>query len=97
MALQSKQRALDIRLRLFGEEHPSTADSHYSLGVTQHEAGDIDAARKSQQRAFDIRLKLFREQQFNSLDGYYSLRIKQNELGDCSSDRREWLDILDYK
>lgn len=97
MALQSKQRALDIRLELFGEEHSSTADSYYSLGVTQHEVGDIDAAFKSQQRGLDIKLKLFREEQFNSLDGYYSLGIKKNELGDFSSDRTEWLDILDYK
>ena len=97
MALKSKKRALDIRLELFGEEHSSTADSYYSLGITQHEAGDIQAALESQQRGLEIKLKLFREEQFNSLDGYYSLGIKQNEPGDFSSDRTEWLDLLDYK
>ena len=35
-ALQSKQRAPDIRQKLFGEEHPSTADNYRSIGFTQH-------------------------------------------------------------
>ena len=35
LALQSKQRLLDIKIYLFGEEHPSTADSYHSLGDTQ--------------------------------------------------------------
>ena len=30
-ALQSHQRALDIRIKLFGEEHASTADSYPNL------------------------------------------------------------------
>ena len=38
-ALQSHQRALAIRIKLFGEEHESTADSYRELGVTQHEYG----------------------------------------------------------
>ena len=33
-ALASQQRALNIRLKLFGEEHASTADSYYGLGAS---------------------------------------------------------------
>ena len=40
-ALQSDQRALAIRIKLFGEEHESTADSYRELGVTQHNMGDF--------------------------------------------------------
>ena len=43
----SKQRALHIRLKLFGGEHSSTADSYLSLGVTQHEQGDFSSALHS--------------------------------------------------
>ena len=43
-ALQSYQRALDIRVKLFGEEHPDTAESYFSLGVTQHAPGDLLSA-----------------------------------------------------
>ena len=34
-ALHSHQPALAIRIKLFGEEHESTADSYRQLGVTQ--------------------------------------------------------------
>ena len=40
-ALQSKQRALEIGIKLFGEEHQSTAHCFYSLGITQHKMGDF--------------------------------------------------------
>ena len=58
-ALQSKQRALEIRIKLFGKEHESTADCYYSLGITQCELGDFKAALQSHQRALGIRIKLF--------------------------------------
>ena len=40
-ALQSKQRALEIRRTLFGEEHSATADSYHSVGVKQHHLGEF--------------------------------------------------------
>jgi len=41
------QRALAIRIKLFGEEHESTADSYRQLGVTQHEMDDYTKAVQS--------------------------------------------------
>ena len=35
-AVQSHQRAVAIRIKLFGEEHEGTADSYRDLGVTHH-------------------------------------------------------------
>ena len=58
-ALYSKERALAIRIKLFGEEHESTADSYRTLGVTQHAMHDYKAAVQSRQRASAIRKKLF--------------------------------------
>ena len=60
-ALQSHQRALAIRLKLFGEDHESTADSYRLLGVAQYNMHDYRAALQSHQRALTIRLKLFGE------------------------------------
>ena len=40
-ALQPDQRALAIRIKLFGEEHGSTANSYRQLGVTRHNMGDF--------------------------------------------------------
>ena len=58
-ALQSKQRGLDIRIKLFGEQHRRTADSYYSLGITQRKVGDFEASLQNHQRALGIRIKLF--------------------------------------
>ena len=71
-ALQSHQRALAIRTKLFGEDHASTADSYHSLGVTQHELGDYKSALQSHQRALAIRTKLFGEDHASTADSYYS-------------------------
>jgi len=72
-ALQSKQRALDIRLELFGEEHASTAESYHSLGTTRHELGDFSSALSFAQRALDIRRKLFGEEHSSTADSYHLL------------------------
>ena len=45
-ALQSHQRALAIRIKLFGEEHERTADSFRDVGVTQHQMHYYKAALK---------------------------------------------------
>ena len=43
-ALDSHRHALDIRLKPFGEEHVSTADSYDNLGITQPSLGNSLAA-----------------------------------------------------
>ena len=84
-ALQSKQRSLNIRRKLFGEEHSSTADSYHLLSVTQHELGDHSSALQSAQRALDLRRKLFGEEHSSTAVSYDSVSIEQHELGDSSS------------
>ena len=79
------QRALAIRTKLFGEDHASTADSYYSLGVTQHELGDYKSALQSKQRALAIRTKLFGEDHASTADSYHSLGLTQHKLGDYKS------------
>ena len=84
-ALASKQRTLDIRLKLFGEEHASTADSYHDLGITQYSLGDFKAALDSNQHALDIRLKLFGEERASTADSYHALGIIQHSLGDFNA------------
>ena len=83
-ALTAEQHALDIRLEMFGHEHSKTADSYYSLGVTQHSKGDFASAIQSKQRALDIRLKLFGEESSTAFS-YQSLGISQHAQGDFAS------------
>ena len=72
-ALDSIQQALDIRLKLFGEEHADTAYIYHSLGTTQHSLGNFKAALDSKQHALDILLKLFGEQHADTAYIYHSL------------------------
>ena len=59
---------IDIRRKLFGEEHSSTADSHHLFGVTQSERGNFTSAIQSFQRELDIRLQLFGEKHTATAD-----------------------------
>ena len=60
-ALESKQWALDVRIKLFGEDHATIAISYHSLGVTQHQAlSCFKAGLQSVQRALDVRKKTVR-------------------------------------
>ena len=83
-ALQSKQRALDIRVKLFGEEHPDTAQSYLNLGVTQHALGNFSSALQSKQRSLDIRVKLFGEEHPDTAQSYLKLGVTQHALGSFS-------------
>ena len=61
-ALESDKRALNIRLKVLGDEHSQTADSYHSLGVTQHSLGDFVSALQSAKCALDIRMKVHGEE-----------------------------------
>ena len=77
-ALQSHQRALAIRIKLFGEKHESTAESYSELGLTQYNMHDYSAALQSHQRALAIRLKLFGEEHAKTADSYRQVKITQD-------------------
>ena len=62
-------------IKLFGEEHESTADSYRQLGVTQYNMYDYIAALESHQRALAIRLKLFGEEHAKTADSYRQVKI----------------------
>ena len=57
LALQSYQRALAIRIKLFGEERKSTADIYKDRGVKQGKTGDFTSALQSEQHALSIGIK----------------------------------------
>ena len=82
-AIQSHQRALllAIRIKLSGEEHESTADSYYSLGITQLKKDDLKPALKSLQSALTIRVKLFGEKHKATAESYYSIGLTQQKMG----------------
>ena len=55
------QRALAIRIKLYGEERESTSDSYRLLGVRQVNMHEYASALQSYQRALTIRIKVLGE------------------------------------
>ena len=84
-ALQAQQRALEITIKLFGEEHESTADSYSQLSLTQRNMGDFTSALHSDQRALAIRIKLFGEEHESTANSYRKLGVTQYTMGDFTS------------
>ena len=84
-AFNAYQRALEITLNYFGEEHINTADSCYLIGITQLDLGDYTSALQALQHALGVRRKLFGEEHADTVDSYHSLGITQHELGDYIS------------
>ena len=86
-AVQSKQHALETRIKLFGEEHQSTADCYYLLGITQQERGDVKAALQSHQIALDKRIKLFGKDHKSTAASNRKVEKTQRAL-DCLKKRK---------
>ena len=79
--LQSNQRALDIRVKLFGEEHLDTAKIFHYLGVTQCALGNLSSSLQSLRRALDIRVKHFKEEYSDTTESNFHLGVTQHALG----------------
>ena len=62
-------------MKLFGQEHESTADSYMTLGVTQAIVHDYASALQSQQRSLATRIKLFGEEHESIADSYRELGL----------------------
>lgn len=95
-ALQSSQRATDIAIERFGAEHPNTADSYHTLGITQHQLGDLTSALRSLQKALNIRQVVLGNDHLGTADIYRSLWATYHWLGDFSAAlqcRQQALDI----
>ena len=84
-AITSFLCALNMRIKLFGEEHPKTADSYHSVGDTQYLLGNYTAAFESNKRALDIRIKSFGEEHPNTADSYHSVGVTQHSLGNYNA------------
>ena len=84
-ALQTKQRALELTTKLFGDEHDRTANCYNTLAETQHSIGDFTSAVQSHQRALAIHTKLFGEDHKTNADSYKLLGVEQSNMGDFTS------------
>jgi tetratricopeptide (TPR) repeat protein len=60
-ALEYKEKALEIRIELFGEKHSDTAISYNNVGTTYGDLGNHQKALEFQEKALEIIRELFGE------------------------------------
>ena len=82
-------------MKLFGEEHESTANSYRDLGLTQQQMYDYKAALQSYQRALAICIKLFGEEDERTAHCYMHVKVTQELLcKDRKTNRKKSICIL---
>ena len=74
-AFQSFQHALQIRLKLCGENHRDIAQSNNNIGGTKLEMKDYKIALDTYKHALEIRLKLFGEDHPDTAKGYREIGV----------------------
>jgi tetratricopeptide (TPR) repeat protein len=80
-ALQNFQRALEIELKAFGENHPAVAISYNNIGNSLQNLGRHEKALQNHQRALGIRLKAFGENHPAVAASYNNIGISLQSLG----------------
>jgi tetratricopeptide (TPR) repeat protein len=58
-ALVQFQKALEIRTRVFGSDHPNVAASFNNIGAVYEKKGDLENALVQHQKALKIRTRVF--------------------------------------
>lgn len=74
-----------MRVIRFGEEHTKTAESYFSLGLTQQILGDFSPAFQCHQRALEIRVQPFGEEHLDTAQSVFSLGETEHALGGFNS------------
>ena len=69
------EKALSIRKKIYGEEHPDVADSYHSLGVDYRGLGQHNQAKECNEKALSIRKKIYGEEHPYVAGSYHSLGV----------------------
>jgi tetratricopeptide (TPR) repeat protein len=69
-ALEYPQKALEIWLKIYGENHPSTAVGYHNVGSVWRAKGEYDKALEYHQKALNIRLNIYGENNPDTAKSY---------------------------
>jgi tetratricopeptide (TPR) repeat protein len=81
------ERALDIRERVLGTNHPDTALSISNLGVVLRELGESDTARPLLERALEVRGRLLGPDHPNTARSLNNLALLLQDQGEADAAR----------
>ena len=74
-AEENLQKALEIRLKVFGPNHPSTATTYNNLGLLSFNMGNYQTAEDFYNKALGIRLEKFGEKHAETATSYNNLGL----------------------
>jgi len=80
-AREYNEKALSIRKKIYGEEHPDVAESYYSLAADCRGFWLHNQAREYDEKALSIRKKIYGEEHPDVAESYYSLAADCRKLG----------------
>lgn len=80
-ALKCHKRAINLRLKIYGEEHPSIANCYNNIGLVFNDFGKPNEALSYYEKALKINLKLHGEENASVAANYNNLGFTQNKLG----------------
>ena len=95
IALEFLQRALDIRLKLYGKQHTGPVEVYGKMGEIHFLMENYTLALEVQQLLLDIKSKLF--DGATSAWSYYSIGLIQLSMGDYTSALKFSLHALDIR
>ncbi len=66
-------KALSLKKKLFGEDHPDTTNLYNNLGTLYMDIGDYSLAKQYYEKALEINIKIFGENHFYTAIGFNNL------------------------
>ena len=80
-ALEHNEKALAIRLKIYGEEHTDVATSYHNISIIYDEQAEYAKALEYYQKALAIRLKIYGEEHPDVATSYNDIGIIYREQG----------------
>ena len=88
------ERALEIRERVFGREHPDTALSMNDMGAVLRTQGEYERAREYHEQALAIRERVLGREHLDTVVTFYWLGKVLRDLGDLAGAQRYYEQAL---
>lgn len=89
-AMQYAKRALDIRLKTFGDNHPQVAESYNSIGHILKQQDQYEEAMEYYQKALTIQLDVFGDKDHRVADCYHNIGTVHHVLAQYDQAMEEY-------